>query len=58
MKAYSCCNVMNDLRKKNNKFLILICQSELFLKYIESVLYYSLKDQVDHDIMFFTIDVV
>ena len=49
---------MNDLRKKNNKFLILICQSELFLKYIESVLYYSLKDQVDHDIMFFTIDVV
>ena len=46
---------MNDLEKKQNKKIVFLGKnffkklsflgvSELFLKYIESILYYSLKD--------------
>ena len=32
---------MNDLLKKNNKHVLILGANELFLKYLESIMYFS-----------------
>ena len=48
---------MNDLLKKKNKYMLILGETELYIKYIESILYYALETcEPDSDIIFFTID--
>ena len=48
---------MNDLFKKKNKFMLILGETELYIKYIESVLYFALeKHEPDFEVIFFTIE--
>lgn len=50
---------MNDLSKKNNKHLLILGQTELYIKYLESIIYYALDAcKLDYDVTFFTIESV
>ena len=48
---------MNDLLKKKNKNMLILGETELYIKYIESIFYYALETcELDSDPIFFTID--
>jgi len=51
---------MNDLSKKTNKNILLIGHNDLFLKYLESILYYGFQaaniPNDDLELLIFTVD--
>ena len=50
---------MNDLSKKKNKHLLILGETELYIKYLESIIYYALDAcKLEFEVIFFTIDSV
>lgn len=48
---------MNDLLKKKGKNILLLGQTELFLKYIDSILHFATKkDEDDVKVLYFTLN--
>ena len=50
---------MNDLSKKSNKHILLLGQTEIYIKHLESILFYAFEAcKVDFPCQFFVIDYI